>query len=390
MDHNMYLLALQKLTDNVIKRMREISTPISPPSAPMPPTPSPPTQPSLAPVVPPSAPVEPAPLSPPTCPVAEHVPLPPLPLPEPVCVTPLPPVEPVPPSPPPPLPSPPSVEPVSPSPPLSAPTVESVVPPPPPPSSPSLQPVPPCSPAPLVETVPSPSPPIREPVLTPPPPPSVEHSPLPSSPSIEPVPLPPLSPPPPPAVKPMVHTTPPAENEEELKRKTTTGQEKGLNQETSQTEQEMPERVGEEKVQTPAQGEVWSSREEEALKRTILRDRAAAEDHRLKAWVYAHQLEQRDKQLRKQDVLYREQLAKLEEKGQKFHKVITENYHSASREVNAKFRRHMANPVCADLQAQILKCYRENPGQTLSCSRLASLYLQCVSDAKQNKTRTGG
>lgn len=40
-------------------------------------------------------------------------------------------------------------------------------------------------------------------------------------------------------------------------------------------------------------------------------------------------------------------------------------------------------PVCADLQGQILACYRENVGKTLNCSNIAALYLQCVNDAKQ-------
>ncbi|KAG9345723.1 hypothetical protein JZ751_008867 [Albula glossodonta] len=56
-------------------------------------------------------------------------------------------------------------------------------------------------------------------------------------------------------------------------------------------------------------------------------------------------------------------------------------YQSPSR--NGTILRYEIKPICADLQGQILKCYRENTGQTLSCSRIASLYLQCVNDAKQ-------
>lgn len=40
-------------------------------------------------------------------------------------------------------------------------------------------------------------------------------------------------------------------------------------------------------------------------------------------------------------------------------------------------------PVCADLQGQILACYKENVGKTLHCSNIAALYLQCVNNAKQ-------
>lgn len=40
-------------------------------------------------------------------------------------------------------------------------------------------------------------------------------------------------------------------------------------------------------------------------------------------------------------------------------------------------------PVCADLQSEILKCYKENTGKTLCCSGIASAYMQCVDEAKK-------
>lgn len=46
-------------------------------------------------------------------------------------------------------------------------------------------------------------------------------------------------------------------------------------------------------------------------------------------------------------------------------------------------RRYEIHPVCADLQGQILTCYKENVGKTLNCSNIAALYLQCVNNAKQ-------
>lgn len=46
-------------------------------------------------------------------------------------------------------------------------------------------------------------------------------------------------------------------------------------------------------------------------------------------------------------------------------------------------RRFSIQPVCGDLQSQVLKCYRENTGKTLTCSSIASAYMQCVDDAKK-------
>ncbi|CAF97237.1 unnamed protein product [Tetraodon nigroviridis] len=45
--------------------------------------------------------------------------------------------------------------------------------------------------------------------------------------------------------------------------------------------------------------------------------------------------------------------------------------------------RYDIHPVCADLQGQILTCYKDNVGKTLNCSSIAALYLQCVNNAKQ-------
>ncbi|KAJ8782973.1 hypothetical protein J1605_009581 [Eschrichtius robustus] len=45
--------------------------------------------------------------------------------------------------------------------------------------------------------------------------------------------------------------------------------------------------------------------------------------------------------------------------------------------------RYECHPICADLQAQILQCYRQNTQQTLSCSTLANQYKRCVNQAKQ-------
>lgn len=46
-------------------------------------------------------------------------------------------------------------------------------------------------------------------------------------------------------------------------------------------------------------------------------------------------------------------------------------------------RRFNIQPVCGDLQSQILKCYKDNTGRTLSCSGIASAYMQCVDNAKK-------
>ncbi|XP_072508813.1 MICOS complex subunit MIC19 [Notamacropus eugenii] len=128
----------------------------------------------------------------------------------------------------------------------------------------------------------------------------------------------------------------------------------------------------------------------EQLTRAILRERASSEEEKSKVKHLVKQLEEKDRVLKKQDAFYKEQLARLEERSAEFYKVTTEQYQRAAEEVESKFKRYETHPICADLQAKILQCYRENPQQTLSCSALANQYQHCVNHAKQSMLEKGG
>lgn len=128
----------------------------------------------------------------------------------------------------------------------------------------------------------------------------------------------------------------------------------------------------------------------EQLTRAILRERISSEEERSKAKLLAKQLEEKNRMLKKQDTFYKEQLARLEERSSEFYKVTTEQYQKAAEEVEAKFKRYEVHPVCADLEAKILQCYRQNSQQTLSCSALADQYMRCVNQAKQSMLEKGG
>ncbi|XP_053263466.1 MICOS complex subunit MIC19 isoform X2 [Podarcis raffonei] len=80
----------------------------------------------------------------------------------------------------------------------------------------------------------------------------------------------------------------------------------------------------------------------EHLSRAILRERAATEDERLKAQLLAKQLEEKDRELKKHDAYYKEQLARLEERSSQFYKVTTEQYQKAVEEVDARFKAWLA------------------------------------------------
>uniref|UniRef100_A0A3Q1D2C3 Coiled-coil-helix-coiled-coil-helix domain containing 3a n=1 Tax=Amphiprion ocellaris TaxID=80972 RepID=A0A3Q1D2C3_AMPOC len=363
-----------RLSENVIKRMREPADP--PQKQHHAPTPPPSTAPPLAPSL--LRPVPPL-----FDPITSLPPPPPL-------------VEPVTPSaPPPPVPS--ATETVAASPP----------PPPPPPAEQVAAPT-------MVDMVlPTPSPPATanaaaaapafEPVAAPPPPlpaavetPTVE--PVSPAPVPEPVAVPQASPVPPPTAAPV--------DEEALRKKITDELYKGLEQDRAKAEQELQAWLEGEKARASAQAQAEANSQvqdevsrilsleravgQESLQQAVIRERIATEDQRLRAQLFAKQLEAREADLKKQDAFYREQVARLEERSAQFYKVTTDNYHTAADQVNAKFRRYEMYPVCADLQGQILTCYKENVGKTLNCSNIAAQYLACVNDTKQNKLRTGG
>ncbi|KAM9216458.1 MICOS complex subunit MIC19 [Dugong dugon] len=170
----------------------------------------------------------------------------------------------------------------------------------------------------------------------------------------------------------------------------------------SVSEEELKRRVAEElaleqaKKEAEKQKQLKQSKEldqesaHEQLTRAILRERISSEEERSKAKHLIKQLEEKDRVIKKQDEFYKQQLARLEERSAEFYKVTTEQYQKATEEVEAKFKRYDFHPVCADLQAQILQCYRQHTHQTLSCSALAAQYMHCVNQAKQGTLEKGG
>ncbi|CAL8386492.1 unnamed protein product, partial [Gadus morhua 'NCC'] len=189
-------------------------------------------------------------------------------------------------------------------------------------------------------------------------------------------------------------------DEEALRKRIREELHNGLEQERAKAEQELQAWLEAEKdaaaalAQADAQARVQQEvsrvlTEERALSRdglhaAVLRERASADDEKLRAQRYAKHLEVREAELRKQDLFYRQQVARLEERSAQFYKVTTENYHKAADHVNGKFRRYETHPVCAELQGEILKCYQENAGKTLQCSGIAARYLECVDGSKQS------
>ncbi|KAF4081280.1 hypothetical protein AMELA_G00159690 [Ameiurus melas] len=161
------------------------------------------------------------------------------------------------------------------------------------------------------------------------------------------------------------------------------------------------------KAQLQIQAEVQKMLEKEqlslqqTLKDDIMQEHKNIQDEQLASQYYwmerkIQKLEEKERDLAKQDrvqSMYMEQIAKLEEKTAQFTRVTAESFKKGLEETHKRFKRYQIKPVCSELQSEILKCYLQNTGQTLTCSNIASQYVKCVNNAKQNgakKVSTGG
>ncbi|XP_056308310.1 coiled-coil-helix-coiled-coil-helix domain containing 3b isoform X2 [Danio aesculapii] len=196
-------------------------------------------------------------------------------------------------------------------------------------------------------------------------------------------------------------------DEEKLRKEIREDLLKQMSEEMKMAEHNIRQQLDEEKAKAKAQAQAAARRQiEEEVKKlleeekksqqqtladAIRREELSVQDERLITQYYAQKLEEKEKDLKNQDDLFRQQIAKMEEKMSQFTKVTAENYKKGLEDAQTRFRRYRIKPVCSDLQSQILKCYAENKGQTMSCSNIASLYIQCVDRAKQDKKlSTGG
>uniref|UniRef100_A0A6Q2Z4F4 Coiled-coil-helix-coiled-coil-helix domain containing 3a n=1 Tax=Esox lucius TaxID=8010 RepID=A0A6Q2Z4F4_ESOLU len=188
-------------------------------------------------------------------------------------------------------------------------------------------------------------------------------------------------------------------DEEELRRQIRAELTKDLEEEMKRKRQELQKQLDEVKAAARVQAQAAAqlrvqeevqkihslekAAQSDIMKAAIAKERMTKEEETLMAQLYAHKLEEKEKQLKKQDLIYREQIARLEEKSARFFKVTTENFKKGREDVHNTFKHVDIRPVCGDLQTHVQRCYRENRGQTLACSGLASLYMQCVEGHKK-------
>ncbi|XP_013872582.1 formin-like protein 3 [Austrofundulus limnaeus] len=177
--------------------------------------------------------------------------------------------------------------------------------------------------------------------------------------------------------------------EEELRQKIKEELQRSLEEEMKQKRQKLQQQLEEVRLQAQVEQQVSRTLKAEPAEE----EKMKTEDETLMVQLYwmelkAQQLEEREKQMKERDVIFKEHSAKREAKFSEFCRVSAENFQRGKEETQRRFARFNTQPVCGHLQAQVLKCYKENPGKTLTCSGIASAYMQCVDNAKKVHIKT--
>ncbi|XP_064012892.1 MICOS complex subunit MIC25 isoform X2 [Pogoniulus pusillus] len=154
-------------------------------------------------------------------------------------------------------------------------------------------------------------------------------------------------------------------------------------QKSSAAEQELYRRYEQEQALVQEELLRLAKRENEALNAALQRERSSSEEERQITAQLAAELQGREAELKQREAFYKEQLARIERKNAEIYKLTSEQYQEAATKAEESIKRRNTDPVCASLQAEILKCYQENKCEVLKCSELAKEYQRCVSAAQK-------
>ncbi|XP_071405811.1 MICOS complex subunit MIC25 isoform X2 [Pithys albifrons albifrons] len=149
----------------------------------------------------------------------------------------------------------------------------------------------------------------------------------------------------------------------------------------SAAEQELYRRYEQEQALVQEELLRLAKREREAASEA--RERNSINEERQRAAQLALELQGRETELKRQEAFYKEQLARIERKNAEIYKLTSEQYQEAATKAEEWIKRRNTDPVCANLQSEILKCYQENKREVLKCSELAKEYQRCVSAAQK-------
>uniref|UniRef100_A0A182PR25 Head-elevated expression protein n=1 Tax=Anopheles epiroticus TaxID=199890 RepID=A0A182PR25_9DIPT len=92
-------------------------------------------------------------------------------------------------------------------------------------------------------------------------------------------------------------------------------------------------------------------------------------------------LQQKERELRENDVYWTQRLKALEANLAKTNQVLEKEYSEAVADVKQRFATTAVQqqlPPCQDLKAKVIACYRQNPNETLRCADEVQQFTDCV------------
>ncbi|CAH2312023.1 MICOS complex subunit mic25 [Pelobates cultripes] len=123
---------------------------------------------------------------------------------------------------------------------------------------------------------------------------------------------------------------------------------------------------------------------QERLSSSIQREKTYTSQERKRAEQLAKELERKDAELQQQESFYKEQLTSIEKKNLEIYRMTAEQFHTAATNAEFRVKQRSYDPVCMDIQSNILLCYKEHQQELLNCSNLAKEYQNCVRKAQKN------
>ncbi|KAM4651866.1 MICOS complex subunit MIC25 isoform 2-T2 [Discoglossus pictus] len=165
-------------------------------------------------------------------------------------------------------------------------------------------------------------------------------------------------------------------------------QQRGDKSQTSETEDDLYRRYEREQAIIQEELARLAKREREAahakLSSSILMEKNYTNQERRRAEHLAQELERKEAELKRLDSFHKEQLDNIKKKNLEIYRMTAEQFHTAATNAEYRVKKRSYDPVCLDLQSNILKCYMENQQERLNCSDVAKEYRRCVSAAQKD------
>eukprot|EP00918_Siedleckia_nematoides_P010300 GHVU01022502.1.p1 GENE.GHVU01022502.1~~GHVU01022502.1.p1 ORF type:complete len:155 (+),score=17.72 GHVU01022502.1:112-576(+) len=87
---------------------------------------------------------------------------------------------------------------------------------------------------------------------------------------------------------------------------------------------------------------------------------------------------------------YKDRIKALEQQNAELYQTTTEQFAKAVEEVEQKFLKTTASPICTELQEDVLKCYQDNQSQGLNCSSHVQAFSECVRKQREKLLTSKG